>query len=295
MSAQIPTETTTENDAATGLINTTEHENNYIVATASLFGLTYTYVFKPRHCGGYTLGKFRVNDRTYDQMAAGDTDLPGERAAAERAFHAVQNDHDVEFAKDSIGHKLPRDLVTITTDEFTTPATDHTAGDLSMTLDGYRDKSNVTLTHGNFIYDYHTDTMHEVGFPHHRSEGACAREIEFRELPDGEFRTLNLSHVDTKLARGRWQIVPANADVTSFTEYDTEDITLSVGDIFTDLSEAASGLTDRTTMRITAIRTVVGAGTRVVLTPETSFDYVNDLNIRAVPIDDFLNANPTQK
>jgi len=284
---------TPNTDTDTGLINTTQHDNDYIVATATIFGLSYTYVFKPRF-SGYTLGKFRVNGRTYNQPAAGDTDLPGERAAAERAFHAVQTRHDVTIAPDAIGHKAPCDLAGITPDEFTNPASDHTDQELSLTLNGIDDDSNVTLTQGDRIYDYHPDTTYEVGIPHHRGRGACAREVEFRKLPDAEYRTRNLSHVDTKLARGRWEVMPMNAVVHSSDEYTTDGVHLAVGDVFTDLSGVADGLTDRGEKRITAIRTIPGVGTRVVLTPETSLNFTNDLNIRAVPVNEFVAANPTR-
>jgi|AntDeeMinimDraft_5_1070356.scaffolds.fasta_scaffold05609_4 hypothetical protein len=293
MAIQAETSTPVELDESSP-VTATRHDNGVVVATATLFGLTYQYVFKPR-LSAYTLGKFRVNGRTYNQLAAGDTDLPGERVAAERAFHAAQNAYDVTFHRDAIGHKAPRDLVGITPDEFTSPATDHTDEQLSLTLDNYRDDSNVTLTRGDHIYDHHTDTTYEVGAPHHRGSGACAREVEFRELPDGEFRTLNLSHVDTKLARGRWEAIPTNTDISSYEEYVTDDVHLAVDDIVTDLAGVVDGLTDNSTMRITSIRTLLGVGTRAVLTPETSFDYTNDLRIRAVPINDLRDATLTSE
>lgn len=278
----------------TDLVETTRHTNDYVIATAELFDLTYRYVFKPRGVSGHTLDSFTVNEKTYNQTAAGNTDLPGERAAAERAFHAVQHDEDVTFARDAIGHKIPVNLTSVTPDEFTNPATDNTDATPALNFTNLRDKSGITLTRGDRIYDHYKDDHYEVGIIHERSRGAIARSAEFHRLnTDDDPKRLNLSHVDVKLARGSWEVIDSETTITSIPDYTDDGIDITVGDILTGL-EDLDGLTETSTYRVDAINALTGMGVRVVLVPETNLNAPPSAqNVRTYDLDTLTAANPS--
>lgn len=275
-------------------LDTTRHDNDVVTATVRFLDYTYEYVFKPRSrylvSDGFTLTKFRVNGQTYNQPKAGRTGLPGERAAAERAFHRAHVKHDVTVHREAIGHKVPSDLAGVTPDDFTPVATDNLDVDPTIDFTLVRDRSGETLRPGDVIFDHYTSTFYEVGVIHSRAHGAISRSAEFRELGTHDYRRLNLSHVDLKLHRGRWEFLDDNVPIARLPTYETDTVTFAVGDIVTGLGDL-DGLVDRSEHRIDAIHAVQGHGVRVVLVPETSLNAPpNELNIRAYPADELATA-----
>lgn len=270
-------------------ITTEKYENRIIVAIADVLNLTFRYVFEPEslhRSDPYTLRKFQVNDHTYNQIEAGQTGLPGERAAAERVFKHVSDTYDISFNRKSVGYKVPVDLTNLETDEFTAVSSDNINVDLSLTLDGVDDKSGVTLSLGDTIYDLYTDEFYEVGILHSRGKGAIGRGLEFRRKGDDRFTEHNLQHVDLKLNRGRWRLgISPTVGITDLQQCETETTILQIGDVVTDMGEFP-GLVDQSEFSIDRIVAVQGKGVYVVLVPETNFNSINDLNVRAYPSTD---------
>ncbi len=274
-------------------ITTANHDNDVIVATAKFLNFTYKYLFSPRAeynvTEGYSLSKFSVNNHTYNQQSVGDTDLPGERAATERTFYHLSNEYNTSFTVDSLGNTVSANLSVITPDKFTPIGTDNINTDISLTLDGVDDKSGVTLSPTDTIYDLYTDEFYEVGIPHNRGRGAIGRALEIRKQQDDEFIEHNIRHIDLKIHRGRWQCnISPTTGITDIPVYETDSGIVSTDDVLTGFG-SFPGLTDNSTFRITRLTSIQGHGIYAVLTPETSINAFNELNVRAYPADDIVH------